>query len=134
MGALTVAGNCLYAGGGRLHVLDIRDPVNPVIVGEYDTDGSARGVAAVGNSIYVAAGASILILEQAQRLRFEMSGRELFRFSLSGKPGESVRIQRSANLGDWESWQTVTLGETPFELSDPETSEPGVSIFRAVEP
>jgi hypothetical protein len=32
--------------------------------------------------------------------------------------GLSVRIQRSANLKNWEDWQTLTLGSSPSELSD----------------
>jgi len=43
---------------------------------------------------------------------------------LSGTNGQSVRVQRSANLVDWEDWQTVTLDGTAQELVDGPASIP----------
>ena len=36
---------------------------------------------------------------------------------IRGANGRSVQVQRSSNLMDWESWQTVMLGENGAELS-----------------
>jgi len=42
-----------------------------------------------------------------------------------------IRLQRSANLVDWEEWQTISLGDSPAETLD-ETSVPQ-RFYRAVE-
>jgi hypothetical protein len=51
---------------------------------------------------------------------------------LSGANGQCVRVQRSANLIDWEDWRTVTLDGTGCELID-ETAAASHRFYRAVE-
>ena len=57
-----------------------------------------------------------------------------FRFLVHGDAGLSVRVQRSANLSDWEDWQALTLGATPSELSDLNAGANPVRFYRAVTP
>ncbi|MBM3879693.1 MAG: hypothetical protein FJ387_08230 [Verrucomicrobia bacterium] len=123
-----------YIGGGLL-VIDVTNPANPVRVGGYETSGSAQGMAVSGNLIYLASGeGGLLILEQSRPPWLEISALNPFAFRVSGEPGASVRVQRSGNLADWEDWQTVTLGETPVQLSDPDAATNSARFFRAVQP
>ena len=57
-----------------------------------------------------------------------------FRFLVRGEAGLSVRVQRSANLRDWEDWQTLTLGAIPSELSDLDAGAIPDRFYRAVTP
>jgi hypothetical protein len=57
-----------------------------------------------------------------------------FRFLVRRDAGLSVRVQRSANLRDWEDWQALTLGATPSELSDLDASTNSHRFYRAVTP
>ncbi|MBI4325006.1 MAG: hypothetical protein HY674_07045 [Chloroflexi bacterium] len=139
--AVAVAGNYAYlaVGGAGLQVIDISDPANPVRVGRFDTSGFARGVAVgvavVGDLIYmVASEQGLLILELSRPPWLEVSGLNPFTFRLSGEPGATLRVQRSPNLQDWEDWQTVTLGDAPVELSDPDVATTAARFFRAVQP
>jgi hypothetical protein len=51
---------------------------------------------------------------------------------VSGADGQGVRVQRSANLVDWEDWRIVTLDGTGCELID-ETTAASHRFYRAVE-
>ncbi|MCP5521518.1 MAG: leucine-rich repeat domain-containing protein [Verrucomicrobiales bacterium] len=52
---------------------------------------------------------------------------------LSATPApESLTIQRSTNLRDWEDWQTVSRDEGPGELNDPEAGAVPYRFYRAV--
>jgi hypothetical protein len=43
---------------------------------------------------------------------------------VSGKPGQTVRIQRTSDLrGEWEEWQTTVLDEAAVELIDPTAAD-----------
>ena len=55
-------------------------------------------------------------------------------FLVRGDAGLSVRVQRSANLRDWEDWQALTLGATPSEFSDFDASTNSHRFYRAVTP
>jgi hypothetical protein len=59
----------------------------------------------------------------------------VFRLSVSGLPGQAVRVQRSSSLtGVWEDWQTITLGEAPAQLTDEEAAGADQNFYRAVTP
>jgi hypothetical protein len=45
----------------------------------------------------------------------------------------NVRIQRSANLVDWEDWQTVSRDEGPSELQDTEAGASSYRFYRGIE-
>lgn len=51
--ALAVAGDYAYVVDGQLRVIDVRDPVNPIEVGSYDTPGIATDVVVSGGYAYV---------------------------------------------------------------------------------
>jgi len=50
---------------------------------------------------------------------------------LSGANGQSVRVQRSTNLVDWEDWRTVTLDGTVKRLLDDPAGVP-VRFYRVI--
>jgi hypothetical protein len=59
----------------------------------------------------------------------------VFRLLVSGLPGQAVRVQRSSSLtGDWEDWQTITLGIAPIELPDEQSAGADQIFYRAVSP
>ena len=51
---VAVVGSVAYVADRDLTVLDLSDPTNPKRIGGFDTDGSAEGIAVVGNFAYVA--------------------------------------------------------------------------------
>jgi hypothetical protein len=58
-----------------------------------------------------------------------------FRLSISGTPGATVQLQRSANLRDWSDWGApFTLGATPIERSDPDATSASQFYYRVVTP
>ena len=57
-----------------------------------------------------------------------------FRLYLRGESELTVRIQRSENLRDWQDWQTVTLSNGPFELTDSNAANSSPRFYRAVSP
>ncbi len=61
--AIVIVGEYAYAVGwvGGLHIIHIADPVNLVQVGNYDTPGFARDVAAAGNYVYIADDALLVV-------------------------------------------------------------------------
>ncbi|AKI98000.1 LVIVD repeat-containing protein [Kosmotoga pacifica] len=54
----------IYAAGGLegLFIFDVSDPVNPQLIGHYDTAGRAWGVAVAGDYAYVADGSNGLVI------------------------------------------------------------------------
>ena len=45
----------------------------------------------------------------------------------------TLRVQRSANLRDWEDWRTVSRDQGPGELHDPDASTTPYRFYRLVE-
>ena len=79
----------------------------------------------------------ILALQEALVLRLEPAPPQQpggYRFLLHGEAGLSVRVQRSANLRDWEDWQPVTLGAAPAELTGSDAGAIAHRFYRAVSP
>jgi hypothetical protein len=140
---LAVAGNHVYVadeGLGSLQVIDVSNPANPVRAGGYGRFGYETivydsDIAVVDNLIYMADGwRGLLILELSRPPWIEVAGLNPFTFRLSSEPGATLRVQRSSNLQDWEDWQTVTLGDAPVELSNPDAAPTSARFFRALQP
>ena len=98
----------------------------------------ARDLTVAGNNVFVAGPDGLVILDLFRpSLRLELVSPQQpggFRFLVRGDAGLSVRVQRSANLRDWEDWQTLTLGATPSELSDLDAGANSRRFYRAVTP
>jgi hypothetical protein len=129
--AVAVQGDYAYvaASEGGLIVIDIRDPANPQPAGGCQTSYSAYGVAVVGNYAYVADGYAGLAVVDLMRLT-----KDRLHFLVTGEPGQTVRVQRSRNLRDWEDWQQVTLGAEPADLTDTNILSTPCGFYRAVAP
>ena len=103
------------------------------------TNFTALGVAVNAKNVFVATDADGLAIFDlvAPPIFFEPmdfvdgSG---FRFSIQGPVGLTVRVQRSESLTDWSDWQTVTLGDSPSELKDPEVQVSRFRFYRAQAP
>jgi hypothetical protein len=122
-----------YVEKGLLRVIDVSDPAHPALVGGYDTGGSVQGLAVVGNVVYVAdREKGLLVLEVSLQPQLEIIDPKPFRFSVSGEPGLTVRVQRSSNLREWADWQAVILGEELVQLSDPDAANAVALFYRAV--
>ena len=122
-----------------LQVIDISNPANPQRVGGNSAFGDARDLVVAGTNVFVAAGQAGLVILDLFRpsVRLEPVSPQQpggFRFLACGDAGLSVRVQRSANLRDWEDWQALTLGATPSELSDLDASTNSHRFYRAVTP
>jgi hypothetical protein len=120
------------------YLMDTRDPANPRRVDGYDFGyRSGMSTAYIGDDyLYVADGYNgLIILNKYIELRIGPAivlsdGR--VQLQLSGVNGQCVRVQRSANLIDWEDWRTVALDGTGCELID-ETATASHRFYRAVE-
>jgi len=137
---MAVSGNYAYVAdsGAGLQVIDVSNPANPQRVGGNSLV-DARGLIVAGTNVFVAAGYDGLVIFDLFRpsLRLEPVSTQQpggFRFLVRGDAGLSVRVQRSANLIDWEDWQTLTLGTTPSELSDLDAGAVSRRFYRAVTP
>lgn len=53
---------------------------------------------------------------------------------VGGPAGQSARVQRGDNLRDYRDWQTVTLGDRPVDLADPDATAATSRFYRAVSP
>lgn len=114
---IMVSGDYTYVLGDVLTVVDVGDPANPRRVGG-NTGVDGYEIAFSGGHLFVA-GETLQILNVFTELRLgpammEADGK--IRLPLKGPSGQRIRVQRSANLVDWEDWQAVTLGESGSEL------------------
>jgi len=137
---VAVSGNYAYVAdeNAGLQVIDVSNPENPRRVGGNSAFG-ASDVVVAGTNVFVAAQYSGLVILDLFRpsLRLEPVSPQQpggFRFLVRGDAGLSVRVQRSANLRDWEDWQALTLGATPSELSDLDAGANSRRFYRAVMP
>lgn len=138
---VAVSGNYAYVADGTaggLQVIDVSNPANPRRVGGNSLV-DARGFMVAGTNVFVAAGYDGLVILDLFRpsLRLELVSPQQpggFRFLVRGDAGLSVRVQRSANLRDWQDWQALTLGATPSELSDLDAGAVSYRFYRAVTP
>jgi hypothetical protein len=132
-------GNYAYiADGFGLQVISVSDSRQPRRVGGKSAF-HPSDITVAGNNVFVTAGEQGLMIFDLCRahpavracVAAEASG---FRVRLHGEAGLSVRVQRSANLRDWEDWQSVTLGAVPAELTDPDAGAVPQRFYRAVHP
>jgi hypothetical protein len=138
---VAVSGNYAYVADGTaggLQVIDVSNPASPQRVGGNSLV-DARGLIVAGTNVFVAAGYDGLVILDLFRpsLRLELVSPQQpggFHFLVCGDAGLSVRVQRSANLRDWEDWQALTLGATPTEFSDIGASTNSHRFYRAVTP
>jgi hypothetical protein len=137
---VAVLGNYAYVADDTagLQVIDVSNPANPRRVGGNPLF-AASDLIVAANKVFVAAGGQdgLVILDLFRALRLEpVSPQQLgsFRLLVHGQAGLSVRVQRSANLRDWEDWQALTLGATPSELSDLDAGAVSHRFYRGVTP
>ena len=121
-----------------LAIIDVSNPANPQRVGGNSLF-PASDVVVAGTNVFVADRFSGLVIldlfRPSSRLEPESPQQPGgFRFLVRGDAGLSVRVQRSANLRDWEDWQALTLGATPSELSDLDAGAVSHRFYRAVTP
>jgi hypothetical protein len=155
-GNLRLVGHCAISGIGEgisvsgdhayvaawytgLYVIDISDPTNPMWVGHHGGDAyywSPR-VAVQDDNVYVTHEDGLSIFGLFRPLVLSAmpvtTAGQPFRLKISGPPGSSLRLQRSANLLDWEDWVTLTLGDDPVEIGDPEAGFTPHRFYRATE-
>ena len=78
----------------------------------------------------------LIILNKFAELRFgpaSVRTDRLIRLPLAGPSGQRIRIERSANLIDWEEWQTAVIGDDDgCEITDSTTQAPR-RFYRAIE-
>lgn len=137
---VAVSGNYAYVADwdAGLQVIDVSTPANPQRVGGNQLfDGS--DVVVAGNHVFVAGfGEGLVGLDlfrpppRLEPVPPQQPGE--FRLRVHGDAGQSVRVQRSANLLDWEAWQTLTLDATPSELADLNAGTIPHRLYRAVTP
>jgi hypothetical protein len=138
---VAVSGNYAYVADGTsggLEVIDVSNPASPQRVGGNSLFAASNLIVA-GNKVFVAATSDGFVILDLFRpsLRLELVSPQQpgsFRFLVRGDAGLSVRIQRSANLRDWENWQTLTLGATSSGLSDLDAGANPDRFYRAVTP
>lgn len=129
--SVAIAGARLYLSEREraIEVLDIRDPTKPRLVDRLTIPGEVFEIAVSGPRAFVAAGRAGL-----QVVDLRNPATDGLPVSISGGKGQSLRIQRSADLVNWEDWQQVTP-ETDFvELTDRDFSFAPRRFYRAVSP
>ena len=136
--SLTVLGRYAYVTDlFGLQLLDIDDPRCPERVGGNAAFGRPETVVVQGDKVYVAGWDGLAILDKCRPLitlgRLQFSHEGPLTLSVSGPAGDTVRIQRSANLRDWEDWVALPLGERPAEVGDPEAARVPQRFYRALE-
>lgn len=106
---VTIAGSYLYASSDRLDVVDISDPANPILIGEFNRSGFP---AVAGEVLYLAAGSAGLA---AVDIRNPSAPFEL---DLLALPGGAAAVAINAN------YAYVTTGEGQLhvvDITDPRT-------------
>ncbi len=135
--SVAVSGSYAYLPhSGGLSVVDVSDPTNPLPVGE--TSGFSGGdVAVSGNSVYVAAGDGLVILERFhppprfEASRFDATG---FHLSFQGEAGQAVRLQWSQDLKTWVDWVILPGTGSLQEVVDPTALTHSSQFYRAATP
>jgi len=87
--AIAIVGDYAYAVGwvGGLHIIHIADPTNPVEVGNYDTPGLARDVAAAGPYVYIADN-DLLVVNVSDPAHLALAGS----YAIPGSTARSVAV------------------------------------------
>lgn len=58
---------------------------------------------------------------------------KLLKLHSSSPAPETLRVERSTNLLDWEDWRTVSRDEGPSEVTDPDAGTTPYRFYRVVE-
>jgi len=92
----TVIGNLAYSSAGYdgVHILNISDPSNPILAGYYNTSGSPNGLFVKDSIVYVADGASLIILKSTATCC-------LNRGNVEGGPDHQINIADLTYLVDY---------------------------------
>lgn len=109
--------------------IDIADTSQPSAEIQIESKGSTVWVTALdslglestpSNSIRIAAPPTVEIERNE-------NGTEL---TLSGCAGQRCEIERSSDLIGWQTWNVVTLGANPTQVTDPDSAAP--AFYRVV--
>jgi hypothetical protein len=125
-----------------LHVFDIRDPSNPILVGKNSGACALSGQMIIHDGTlyaYGGIGSPALIVYDLYRppLRLdppEFLGLDGWRLRLWGGAGQSLRLQRSPDLRIWEDWHTTIGSDLPQEFIDGHAGSRARQFYRAVSP
>lgn len=80
---------------------------------------------------------AVLDLFAPTPVRFDLTGQAIddaLSLQLSGPPGLSGLVQRSSDLGTWQSWQKVTIGTRPTFIQDTIQGAVSNQFYRFVSP
>ncbi len=114
---VAVSGNMVYVTGdwnGGLHVLDISNPSQPVLVGSHDTAGYPVGMAVADNRIYMAGlDAGLLVLPTLPNVQFTVR--------VDAQPGVPFTLEAATHLNapiPWTPLLTTNVPAMPFDYVD----------------
>jgi predicted alpha/beta superfamily hydrolase len=76
------------------------------------------------------------VTEQTNELvpRLEIVTQNGMRLRIAGPAGLLGRLQRSTDLREWSDWQSISFGNEPAEISDPQTATPTQQFYRVIVP
>ncbi len=111
-----------------IRVIDVGDPTQPSLVGEYRSYGS--GIDVVGNTVYAADG-QLRILELSSVLTLASPVRSATGLTLSWNGGSGIRLQKAGSL-NLPAWQDVPDTDGKSTVTVPLLD--GNSFFRVVKP
>ena len=128
---VAVDGNYAYIADGNagLTVVDISIPSRPRKATGYATPGFTVAVKPVGGLLFVAdaqAGLSVLDATQLDKVGF--------RLQVTGQNGQTLRVQRSADLRTWEDLKVLIMGSTAAELADLDGLSTQRAFYRVISP
>lgn len=113
------------SGAPGLEVIDVSNPSKLRRVGGNSTVGSTLAfeddyaITVAGNEL-----ATINLFRFPGRLEaIPPLNRNDFKLRIRGSTGETVFLQRSSNLRDWQDWKPVTLGSNGDLITDPEAAD-----------
>jgi hypothetical protein len=131
--SIAIAGDQAYVAGSGLDVVDIRDPFK--LSATLHVASFASAVATLANHAYVAAAETGLQVFQLRpdgwiQVDPDHNSGE-FRARVHGTAGQSLFIQRSANLREWEDWKEITLRSASETISDGDADPATWRFYRA---
>ena len=140
--AVSIQSNRAFVVDQGLLVLDITQPTQPTrITGkDFNVGDQLFGVSVQANRAYLAAGLAGLLVcnlyPQAPRIlepsiRTDAAGRHLI---FQGQAGQTLQIQKSPELKNWITWQTVIATGQEQEVLDNTPLATGVQFYRIIAP
>jgi len=138
-----VVGNRAYLAApfDALQVIDISDELHPRLVGKNSIAG-VGSLAVYEEKLYAGANPDGVIIyalfqDNSSLVRLEATSRPnagLFRLSVEGPLGRSVRIQKSTDLKSWSDWQSVILTSPRTEIFDSDALNVKQIYYRGLVP